>query len=89
MQCEAILKSHKLDIRGYFAGQISACISLTAGALLDGTPVVSSLWRTSEIRAGIILGRILQRDLLDEWECCWRGEDVLGVGAPLLFCAML
>ena len=48
--------------------------------------VVNSFWRTSEIRAGIILGRILQRDLLDEWECCWRGNGVLGVGAPLQWC---
>ena len=33
--------------------------------LLDCKPV-GSCWRTSEIRAGIILGRIIQRDLLDE-----------------------
>ena len=47
--------------------------------------VVNSFWRTSEIRAGIILGRILQRDLLDEWEFCWRGEGVvLGVVALFL-----
>ena len=65
------------------------CPSRANSVFLDVTPVVSSLWRTSEIHAGIILGRILQRDLLDEWECCWRGEDVLGVEAPLLFCAML
>ena len=40
--------------------------------------VVNSFWRTSEIRAGIILGRIIQRDLLDEWECCRRSEGLFG-----------
>ena len=57
--------------------------------------VVNSFWRTSEIRAGIILGRILQRDLPDEWnaagaECVNLGleerpcTDMLGVVALFL-----